>query len=386
MKKVGIVTLYHNNSNYGGLLQAYALQKSIDYMGFDVEQICMNFITDSDDKFMVKRPGIKGIIRRFIDLSIYTTKRIYFDQRREAFKKFELSIPHSNIIYTQETINNSNAVYDIFITGSDQVWNLSWFRPEYFLSFVEKNKIKFSYAASMPSSTLTTSQIKMIKEFLRDYVDISVREEYTVDMLKCDMQINAKKVLDPTLLLGKEEWDKCEELCEIPEKYIFCYFLSGSKNLRKLVKKFAKENNLPILTFPHIGSVNVSDINFGNIRLYNVTPGQFIHIIKKATYVITDSFHATVFSIIYNKEFYTISRVGQETMNNRIESLLSLFDKQERFFSPNDFINNYKVICNKKDNIEYYEKQKYLHDLEFSREYLYRNLMVKEVNNENREN
>lgn len=368
MKKIGIITLYHNNSNYGGLLQAYALQKVVEKLEFDVEQICTNFIDDSDKKLMPKRSGIKGLIRNILNQFIYYKHSSDFKIRKEAFKKFEKNIPHSSEVYSHDTIDKSNEIYDHFITGSDQVWNLSWFQPEYFLSFVDKEKKKISYAASMPDSSLTNEQKRLIKNYIKSFSAISVREDTTVELFDKQLNVHAEKVVDPTLLLDKEEWNRIEENCEILNRYIFCYFLSGKKSIRKMAEKIAKDMKLKIVTLPHIGSINISDCLFGDYKLYNVTPGQFIHLIKNAEYVLTDSFHATVFSNIYKKKYLVLPRVGQEEMNTRILSLLELFGEKERFITTYDDTKSLYSLIEKE---VVYDDSSYNMQAEKSKKFLY---------------
>lgn len=371
MKKVGIITLYHNNSNYGGLLQAYALPKVLKNVGIEAEQICTDFISDDDSKFMPKRPGVKGAIRNTMNRVIYFIHKKDFASRRQSFKMFEKMIPHSETIYDHDTITKCNNEYEAFITGSDQVWNLLWFQPEYFLSFVPNNKRKISYAASMPDNKPNNQQIELIKKFLVDFDAISVRENSTVDMFLRLLDIKAESVLDPTLLLEELDWDAIEETYPIPQKFIFCYFLGGSRVIRNIAKDFAKQMNLKIVTLPHIGSVNISDCLFGDYRLYDVTPGQFIHLIKRSSYVITDSFHAAVFSNIYKKKYYVMPRIGQESMNTRIISLLNIYNAKDRFIKVEQGTDALMKLV----NIELpYGTEELYNKVQSSRNFLIRNL------------
>lgn len=331
MKKIGIITLYHNNINYGGLLQAYALAKFINSMGYCAEQILTDFISSSDDKFWNQGSGMLGSMNKFIKHCIYIFNKKNFINRRATFQRFENKIPHSQCLYNKENIKDSNLIYDAFITGSDQVWNVSWYRPEYFLSFVE-NKPRISYSASMPN-TLDNKYAKIVKEHLDKFDSISVREKQTVSVLEELTEKKVKQVVDPTLLLDTKDWDKICTKRLVNKPYIFCYLLSTNRHTKKEIDKVARLKNMQIVTLPNVGGINAYDCVFGDIKLYNVSPEEFISLIKYSSYVITDSFHATVFSCLYRKQFVAISRAGKADMNSRLYSLLDMFDAKERFLN-----------------------------------------------------
>lgn len=223
-------------------------------------------------------------------------------------------------------------VRDAFITGSDQVWNLTWYVPAYFLDFVPSEKTKISYAASIGMKSLDDEQKQIFKNSLKDYQAVSVREEASTEMLKEISPHTPQYVLDPTLLLSAQEWDEISAERVIEEKYVFCYFLGDDRRERKIAEKYARKRGLKIVTFPHIANKVVrSDFHFGDIRMFDATPEQFISLIKHAEYVFTDSFHATVFSNIYHKEYFVFERAGRKGMGSRIYSLTGLFESEERF-------------------------------------------------------
>lgn len=344
-KKVGIITLFHNNVNYGGMLQSFALTKYINSLGYDCEQITTDFISSNDIKLIGSGKGLKSLLKSAVKYVIYLFIKNKLSDRRRAFLYFEEIVPHSSTVYNRENINNTNVIYDYFITGSDQVWNMSWYKPEYFLSFV-KNKPKISYAASMPTSFSDKNNI-IIAEHLKDFTNISVREQELVDIIS---KLSNKKVshtVDSTLLLSKDEWD---EICDdriIEEPYLICYFLSSNKSIRKTVTKFAKKKKIKIVILPHVGGINVSDCFFGDMKLFDISPSQFLSLIKYADYILTDSFHASVFSCIYDKPFVVFSRRGAESMNSRIHTLLKLYGKNDRFVSD---ITDISQLENKLDN------------------------------------
>jgi len=332
MKKVGMITLYYNNINYGGLLQAYALTRYICSLGFDAEQISTDFISGDDSKLLYCGNGIKSLIKKPVKTLIYKLNRGNFRIRRSAFKTFEKSIPHSNVVYNQHNIEDACKEYDIFVTGSDQVWNMTWYQPAYFLSFV-KNKTKISYAASMPGE-LNTRQKELVADHLSGFTAISVREQSMVDIIGALSHQDVFQAVDPTLLLGRKEWDEILDDRVVNEPYLFCYFLSSTLEIKQKTREFSKKKKIKIVTFPHVGGINIADCFFGDIRLYDVSPSRFLALIRHADYVMTDSFHAAVFSNIFEKKFVVFSRSGGESMNTRLSTMLDLFDANERFIGP----------------------------------------------------
>lgn len=334
MKKVGIITHYYGSQNYGGLLQAYALCKKLNALGYDAEQIQYIHKDVGEPNNAVRKWSTNRIANAFkIRISRVKEKDFFSNmkKRSKAIEEFRKNIPHSFEIYSKDTISQSNDLYDAFITGSDQVWNMDWYDEAYFLKFVE-NKPKYSYAASVGTNELTTERKKLFKENLMDYTKISVREKDSVELLQPLTKVEVQYVLDPTLLLSKNEWD---EIClgkRIQEKYLFCYFLGEGIVERQLAREYADAHELKIVTLPFLnGQKRKCDEKFGDVKLYDVSPGEFVSLIKYSDCVFTDSFHACVFSNIYEKNFFVFPRSGADKMSNRITSLITLFHNQEKF-------------------------------------------------------
>ena len=341
MKNIGITTMFHNSENYGGVLQAYALAEVLSQMGFQAEQILIQ--SESKRSKQEKPLNICSELKRIIKRNIIRTlnKIILFfltkklSQRSGAFEQFRDCVPHSEKIYTSLNIEECLKKYDIFITGSDQVWNMNWYNRNYFLDFVPRDKVKISYAASMPDVNISNEEKEIVKNHLESFDAVSVRESNTAIFLE---ELTGKKtecVLDPTLLLGKEDWDKICSDKIVNYKYIFCYFLGDDMRERKIAKEFAKKLKLKIVTLPHLDLIKKSDIFFGDRKLYNVSPQMFISLIKNAEYVLTDSFHAAVFSNIFKTKYYVFERVGTIEMSSRISTLLKITNTNERYLENN---------------------------------------------------
>lgn len=316
--KVGIITHYYNSSNYGGLLQAFALQKALEKREIDSSQIQY----DSSKKKRTLFGAFLHFGNRFL-----TELRYLIHQRKriKSCKTFRLSIPHTVDVFNYKTINKASQLFDAFITGSDQVWNPSEINIGYALDFTTKPK--FSYAASIALASLSKKQLEEYNCFLSDYMMISVREKNSVDLLKCEKKV--EHVLDPVFLLSESDWCAiCSERLT-KEKYIFCYFLGDDIFARKYINEISQKNGWRVFVIPFLN--NKKNYYKTDLISDNVSPNDFISLIKNAECVMTDSFHAVCFSYIFKKDFYVFSRKNGEHMGERLKDLLHTINCEERF-------------------------------------------------------
>ncbi len=325
--KVGIVTFYHKSCNYGGTLQAYALSKAVN-KNSDSQQILYN---RSIQQITSKTNNIKNIAKYFLSKILRRKRNVALKNRQLVFESFRAIIPHSKMEYDIQNVYKSLDDYDVFITGSDQVWNVEYYDEVYRLEFVPPTKYKFSYAAGVSSGALTEEQKSILKKALGTFDAVSVREENAVNTLQSLTDKKVEWVLDPTLLLSREDWDNICSEKRINEKYVFCYFLGELSLSNKKIIEFAHSKGLKVVSMPYLAWTSKRDSDFGDYKIYDATPTDFISLIKHAEYIFTDSFHAAVFSHIYHKNFFVFNRAGLKSMNDRIYSLTSLFDTQERF-------------------------------------------------------
>ncbi len=365
--KAGIVTHYYDSQNFGGNLQAYALCRVLNKQGIDAEQISFiyngetDIYTEKADKLpqitpKPIRPFYKKIFRKDL-FKIIQNKTTYYrtkkwnntqekkydvtNRRQKAFENFNKhQIPHSEKVYDRHNIIDCAPLYDAFITGSDQVWNLAWYFKAFFLDFVPSDKTKISYAASISMSGLSEEQKLIFKSSLKDFDAVSVRERSAIDLIKDLSSVPVTETLDPTLLLEKSDWDKISSERFIDEDYVFCYFLGDSKENRKLAKQYARKNKLRLVYIPHAGGwLKYADKNFGDIKLFDATPNDFISLIKHAKCVLTDSFHAVVFSSIYDKEFFVFNRDEDDNMSSRITDITSMLGSEDRYCPSKERMN-----------------------------------------------
>ncbi|MBQ8351565.1 MAG: polysaccharide pyruvyl transferase family protein [Clostridia bacterium] len=324
--KIGIITHYYKSRNYGGNLQAYALCEVLRKLGNESEQISLS---------RTNNKNIKGKISDLLN-SVLRLKHISciwnLRKRNKAIQHFNIhQIPHSKVYHEKNIVHSAND-YDVFITGSDQVWHPKACCDAYLLQFVPSTKIKISYAASVATDQLTTEIKDWYQEAFQSFDAISVREESSAKLLSDISPCEIEVLLDPTLLLDKNDWNKILEESEIKEKYIFCYFLGADQKGREVALAYAREHGLKVVSLPHLlGAYRSCDKNYGDYQLYDVSPGKLLSLIKNAEHIFTDSFHAAVFSLIFEKQFNVFQRKGAETMSVRISSLLDLYDLTDMF-------------------------------------------------------
>ena len=370
---VGIITHYFNSKNYGGLLQSYALCNIIESLGYSCEQISNDIysenITNKKNMSTFRKIIRYGRALTRVRINAYRCisylNKDKFIMRDNVFKEFRINIiPHSEVC-VQSKLGSIVHNYNIIITGSDQVWNpiyIDIFRS-FFLDFVPDDIRKFSYAASVSVNSLTEYEANTMIPLIKRMESISVREKSAKTIL--EKYIKEKPIsveLDPTLLLDECDWNKINNDKDYKNKgkYIFCYFLGDNKLHRKATKRISKRTGLKVITLPYmLGRFRICDAFFGDEKLYDVGPSEFIGLIKNAEYVFTDSFHAVVFSSIYHKKFFVFKRdsdTDKNSMNSRITDILDDFGIPERLISDDGSISDELLYS----NIDYCKKDKFI--------------------------
>ena len=338
MKKTGIITLYHGSLNFGGVLQACALCKALDQLGIPNEQIRCVYEEEEE----VQRT-LLGTLKKLVNPRV-VWNRIQYELngmksekqksgRREAFAKFNARHIHSSgKVYTTANIQECLHDYDSFITGSDQVWNPDWYSRTLFLDFVPADMPKIAYAASLGKSSLTEKQQARFQNHLKDYRAVSVRESDAVDIVTPLSPVKVECVLDPTLLLKKEEWyDVCGPR-QVEGDYIFYYFLGKDGPEAALAEEYARKTGLKLAGIPNSArDFSKTETIVYDHEVMDASPAEFLSLIRHAKLVLTDSFHASVFSNIFEKEYFVFPRAGHDGMNSRILRVTSLFETAERF-------------------------------------------------------
>jgi hypothetical protein len=222
--------------------------------------------------------------------------------------------------------------YDAYIVGSDQVWNPNNYTSldPYFLKFAPRDKKRISYASSFGVSRLPDYTHAYYKDALQNLTAIGVREENAVKMVKDVAGVNAEWVLDPTLLLTGDEWDKCsKEVSGVPAKYVLIYEPSVCSYVKTLALHIANEMGASVV---RLGMHKASDVEIIDILVAG--PAEYLWLIRHAAFVVTDSFHGTAFSINMNKDFFTVN-LARRPNSSRQNSLLKLVGLSERQMEEN---------------------------------------------------
>ncbi len=334
--KISLITL-HAIKNYGSALQTLATQEMFKSYGFDTEVI--NFIREDslDENLLnswcgsnpIKRLAMMPTVKRwekvfggFLSKNINLTKKVYTYE-----KDFE----------------NFNLDSDLYCTGSDQVWNSEWNRgiiKALYLNFVPKDKYKFGYAVSFGKKKLSKEEVLATKDLISEYKYLSVREDYAKDMLKdyYDYE-NTYHVVDPTLAFGGDFWREKAPKSKIKGDYILIYNLNRSAEFDNYAKELSKKTGLPIYRL----CTRYDQFYRAGKSIFLPEVLEFVTLIDNAKFVLTDSFHATAFSL--NLNTMPISVYPSE-FGGRLESVLKLTDCMQ--CHPSDF-NDFDVVNKKVD-------------------------------------
>ena len=343
--KVGIITWWRNN--YGSILQALALQQKLNlYNDLQYEIICQfgKKSTSVDNVFdKIKSVGLAETCKRVFWKVAFKGLRLR-NKKMQQFVDENLKV--SNQQYNEHDIADSNKYYDTYICGSDQIWNPDLVPTDsmYWLPFVEKGKNKIAYAPSFGASTVTEKQKEQIKANLSTFKAVSCRENSgarTINQIIGEKKCEA--VLDPTMLIERDYWDTISEDKIYDEKYIFAYMLRGTAAQRKYIEKIARERNLKIVSIPFLDyeKIDPYDLKFGDYKLWDANPAEFISAIRHAEYVFCDSFHCIVFSILYHRPFFVFPKVGadgkvKKSQISRMTDLLELAEIKNRILLDNE--------------------------------------------------
>ncbi|UEL48758.1 polysaccharide pyruvyl transferase family protein [Terrisporobacter hibernicus] len=354
----------HDVYNHGASIQAYALMKYLKNIGHEVEIIDYkpDYLSQHYDIWGISNPKWKkNILTKVIYITLKMPGRLISLKRKKAFDKFR----EKNLIITQKRYTSNEELKkdlpqaDVYICGSDQIWN-SLHRngkdPAFYLDFVPDNKIKVAYAASFATDTIDDKYKPMVKKKVLKLDGVGIREKSGVEIVKglgIDKAIN---VVDPVFLLDKEEWNKIGNET-FNDNYILVYDFDKSSLVEKIATEIAREKGLKIYT------INEDKPKYAN-RHFNLSgPNTFVSLVKNAEFVISNSFHAVVFSVIYNKNIAIVNRT--ENINTRMKDLLDDLKLKNRLVNE-----NYKIEQILKD-IDYTESNKILNQkIDFSKQYI----------------
>lgn len=321
--RIGILT-FHRALNYGAVLQAYALSETLsrneDIQAEIIDYRCKYIEDCYKPLVIVGGINIKNAIIAILTMRSRIVRRKKFDHfLNNALKKSENH-------YSRAELAGINDVYDCFITGSDQVFNdvCTGMDKSYFLDFVANSEKKFSYAASFGFEQIPSQYRDLYKQLLSDFEDISVREEagrgIVRDLLGREVRVN----IDPVFLLGREDWKK---IAKKPKEnnYILLYLLQPSESIIQFAKNLSRKTGCKILLM-HLHFFKPNGIK----QITNAGPEEFLGYFENASYVVTNSFHGTAFSVIFHKQFFVEYQTTAAARNSRQQNLLKMLGLTDR--------------------------------------------------------
>lgn len=318
--KAGMIT-FHRAYNVGAALQASALQR------FITENIMPCEIIDyvPNNQFSNRPRWLRFVIRIakpmfFLLESKENRKR---KNRFHAFQKEYMKVS-DRVYYGDSAICKDPPQYDILISGSDQIFNvtLSGNSESYYLHFV-KDVPKISYASSFGRTEVSDEEIALIKRELPSFERLSFREQSAAEIVRETLGVDAPVVLDPTFLLDSNQWENMCEQVDLPEKYIFVYAMEYTTQMVNMIHRLEKHFCLPVFVMP--GSKTAENLP-GHMCL-DFGPAEFLYAIRNATIVATNSFHGTAMSMVFHKWFFCIAH---STRNTRLENIMALTQNSDK--------------------------------------------------------
>lgn len=333
MNKRRILVTTFEGGNYGTYLQGYALCKVLD----NEDGKCS--LLTSYPQYSFKHTLIV-IFKKLCLLDFYLKyiKRYKIPIQTQRIRKFKKNYLNLIELYCPHQLHHIASSYDIFITGSDQIWNTyHHFEPNYFLAFV-KNKKKIAYSSSIGTATINPVYVDKVKKYLSDFSEIAVREETGARLLTELLGREIHTVVDPVFLLSKDEWEHFASESEIepPQDYFLCYCIAANSKYIPQTQKVSQATNLPnIVYIPSMEHPDFWKTCYTENIMDGMGPLEFIKLFLNASYICTDSFHAAALAIIFNKPFTILRRfndLDKNSQNSRIYDLLSRYSLSNRLY------------------------------------------------------
>lgn len=334
--KAGIITI-HNSPSYGASLQSFALWKYITLQGIDCEIIDLHRPYQKDyvpsQKYKPysiqnNKPSLKAKVKGLIRRLFAVERHFYTDLSKQRFDNFNSVVKYSRPYLGIDDLYQNPPEYDLYITGSDQVWNP--FQPyclePYFLTFAQKGKRCISYAASIGISELPKNVADDFKKWIEHYDSVAVREQAAQKILSEITDKKTVRVCDPTFLLSGQQWREISVFPENEQKYILVFSLGKSQLLLDYAAKLSRESGFQVLV---IGKKDERDNGKPYKIIDDAGPGEFLGYIANAEMMITDSFHGTVFSIIMEANNFFTYISPDNKRGSRITDLLDTLNLKE---------------------------------------------------------
>lgn len=372
--KIGIVTFFQDD-NVGTCLQAFALQKKMLELGHHVE--ILNYIhQDIVKQNKSKRNKIKGILKTYGNKNVFYYKRLKVvdSKTRVKFQEFRnkyFLLSEEKCLEYTEMLKYEDK-YDAFVCGSDMIWTPSFQidHKVYFLQFCNAKK-RIAYAPSFGTDSIPANLEKDFGKYIKSFSYLSCREDSGIDLIYRMVGRHAELVLDPTQLIKKEEWEKYFIKEKHEKKYVLCYLFGASKKVtrwyKSLICEIANHYKADIRYMPMNRSEQVHELHYGDA---SYGPIDFLNLIYNAEFVITNSYHGFMFSLIFEKPFIVVRRdegLYWSQFEKRFESVLKLIHLENRLLQKGNCVEeklydiDYRMI-NKKLEEQRKHSEKYLYN------------------------
>lgn len=352
MKKLGLVCV--TNYNFGSILQTFALQQTVRRMGYSTEIVAYHepFIAKigrlRNKEYAINK--FKGLYKSLCLKFLRNSGKVDYKERERSFKNFIIErFAFSRLCTSKSQLTQLAMEYESIILGSDQVWHPVNIYMDFFtLNFVPESINKIAYAPSFGVSQLPTVYKNRYCNYINRFQHLSAREEQGVKLISELTGREAAWVCDPTILLTSNDWNQfLSDKIKYNQKYIFCYFIGNNPKQRKLARQFANSKGLKVLGLLHIDQYIKDDELYVDFSPYNVGPSEFLYLLHHAEFVFTDSFHATVFSLLFHRSFYVFNRFANgkgTSTTSRIDSLLKIANTHDRMMKDTFTINDLNSV------------------------------------------
>ena len=375
------------HKNYGSMLQSFAMQQY--FVKNEIPFECINYAFTNSFWCAVKKLHLlfitsarkmkMRIFKRNMIIKFRASKEMKenFKIRNSFFEKFsKTNFITSELIFNWKELVQKSKDYSSVILGSDQVWHpINLGSHFYDLSWVENFVPKYAFSSSFGVSQIPWIQKNATRNFLNSFKSISVREKTGQKIVKELTGNDCLNTLDPTLLYDADEWSKMLGLDEkkVPyDNYIFCYFLGASSEHRKFANELKEKTSLKIVSLIHLDEYIPTDNTFGDFRPFDIGPAEFVNLIRNASYVCTDSFHGTVFSLLFQKKLASFNRYkakSSASANSRISDLFCMLGIERIVWTDaSEFAESYPYALESfKDNLAIERKKSFDYMLKISK-------------------
>lgn len=355
----------HDVYNHGASLQAYALQTYLQSLGHEVEIIdykpdylSRHYKLWSVSNPIYDKPFVRQLyfLAKFPDRFVALRRKRKFDEFTKRYLKLTECRYHSN-----EELKANPPKANVYIAGSDQIWNTLFQNgkdPAFYLDFAPSDKIKISYAASFSTTSIQEIYLPFVKKQLQNFHSISIRERSSLPLL-FSLGFKGVAVCDPVFLLSKEKWESFLLPQKKHEKYVLVYDFDNNQVIQSIAETIAENHGLKIY------NIGATQKKYASKNFIYSGPFEFLSLIHDASFVISNSFHATAFSLIFQRDFCVINR--KEDINIRMSSLLRNLHLTNRIVS--EYSNSLKIPIDYSSINPIIEK-----DIHFSKQFLYKNI------------